>query len=183
MYISPHFDYCDTIYDRCITIQDRTGLETLQSRAARLTTGTLFRTSSDKLRLELGWDKLTHRRVMHKITLYHKLNQSNHLVPNYIKQMIPNTREQDTNRTLRNATTHSHERPHTTSYQRSFFIATNKQYDKLPNAVRSLPMSKFKAYVSKHRGSPQPPDFYAFGSKTGNIAYARLRNDMRLKNR
>ena len=86
---------------------------------------------------------------MHRLILYHKLYQSSRLIPNYIKQMIPNTREQDTNRKLRNATTHSHERPHTTLYQRSFFIATNKQYNKLPNDVRSLPISRFKKICRK----------------------------------
>ena len=120
IYIRPYFDYCDTIYDGHITMQDRTRLETLQNRAARLTTGALFRTSSDRLRLELGWDKLTTRRYMHRLTLYHKLNQSNTYIPRYLTEIMPNTREEDTNRRLRNANTHTHERPQTTSYQRSF---------------------------------------------------------------
>ena len=68
IYIRPYFDYCDTIFDGHITIQDATKLETLQNRAARLTTGSLFRTSSDKLRLELGWEKLSTRRQMHKLS-------------------------------------------------------------------------------------------------------------------
>ena len=52
-YIRPYFDYCDTIYDGHITLRDAIRLETFQNRAARLTTGTLFRTSSDNLRNEL----------------------------------------------------------------------------------------------------------------------------------
>ena len=54
MYVRPHLDYCDTIYDGHITIRDATRLETFQNRAARLVTGTLFRTSSDKLRNGCG---------------------------------------------------------------------------------------------------------------------------------
>ena len=35
IYIRPHFDYCDTIYDGHITVHDMTRLETLQNRVAR----------------------------------------------------------------------------------------------------------------------------------------------------
>ena len=56
-HIRPHFNYCDTVYDGHITINDATRLETLQNRSGRLVTGTLFRTSTDKLLLYLGWNK------------------------------------------------------------------------------------------------------------------------------
>ena len=74
MYVRPHFDYCDVIYDGHITVRDRNRLETLQNRAARLTTGTLLRTSTGKLRNELGWHRLETRRRIHRLTLYHKLS-------------------------------------------------------------------------------------------------------------
>ena len=182
IYIRRYFDYCDTIYDGHIPIQDRTRLETLQNRAARLTTGALFRTSSDRLRLELGWDKLTTRRHIHRLTLYHKLNQSNTYIPRYLTEIMPNTREEDTNRRLRNANTHTHERPQTTSYQRSFFITTNKQYNELPEAARGLTLTKFKAHIRESLGSTEPPEYYILGSKTGNILHTRLRNEMSILN-
>ena len=177
-YVRPYFDYCDTIYDTHITIQDATRLDTLQNRAARLTTGALFRTSSDKLRLELGWDKLTTRRHMHRLTLYHKLNQPEPHAPSYITQILPHTRGQDTRRTLRNAYAHTQERTHTTTYQRSFFIITNQQYNELPLDARCQTQTAFKKLIEEHLGTPQPPDFYTFGTKTGNILHSRLRNDM-----
>ena len=177
-YIRPHFDYCDIIYDGHITIYDAARLETLQNRAARLTTGTLFRTSSDKLRLELGWDKLSSRRRMHKLILYHKLSQPEALAPRYLTEIMPHTREQDTNRKFRNATTHSYERAQTTSYKRSFFILANKLYNELPDVVRSLRQNKFNKHITEQLGTPQPPEFYALGSKTGNILHTRLRNEM-----
>ena len=73
-YIRPHFDYCDTVYDGHITIHDATRLDILQNRAGRLVTGTLFRTPTDKLLLDLGWDKLSTRRRIHKLTQYHTFN-------------------------------------------------------------------------------------------------------------
>ena len=70
-YIRPHFDYCDSVYDGHITIQDATRLETLQNRSGRLVTGAMFRTSTDKLLQDLGWDKLSARRTIHKLTISH----------------------------------------------------------------------------------------------------------------
>ena len=64
-YIRPYFDYCDIVYDGHLTAYDERRLETAQNRAARLTTGALYRTSTDKLRLELGWDRLSTRREIH----------------------------------------------------------------------------------------------------------------------
>ena len=121
IYVRPHFDYCDTIYDGHITVQDATRLETLQNRAARLTTGTLFRTSTDKLRSDLGWETLTIRRRIHRLTLYHKLRSPAHHTPTYLIQLIPRTRAQDTKRSLRNENTNTQAPVNTTSHQRSFF--------------------------------------------------------------
>ena len=116
-YIRPHFDHCDTIYDGHLTIRDSTRLETAQNRAARLTTGTLFRTSSDKLRTELGWDKLTTRRKIHRLTLYHKLNaHGSHNTPSYITTILPHTRAHDTNRALRNSSHHTRTQTRTTTF-------------------------------------------------------------------
>ena len=106
-YIRPHFDYCDVIYDGHITVQDATRLETLQNRAARLVTGGLFRTPTDKLRTELGWDRLKTRRRIHRLMLYHKLNAPTQHTPNYIISIMPRTRVQDTNKRLRNSGTHT----------------------------------------------------------------------------
>ena len=112
IYIRPHFDYCDTIYDGHITIRDSMRLETLQNRAARLTTGALFRTSPENLRIDLGWEKLTIRRHIHRLTLFHRLAIAR--APNYITAIILNTRAQDTKRTLRNATNHTQHQIRTT---------------------------------------------------------------------
>ena len=177
-YIRPHFDYCDIIYDGHITVHDATRLETLQNRAARLTTGALFRTSTDKLRQELGWEKLSTRRQIHRLSLYHKLSLPESNLPKYIKDMIPLTRQQNTDKTLRNALTHTQERPHTSCYQRSFFVKTNKQYNQIPPTSKTLSSSAFKKHLVEHFGLPSPPEFYTLGSKRGNTLHLRLRNEM-----
>ena len=178
-YILPHFDNCDTIYDGHITLRDISRLETLQNRIARLTTGTLFRTSSDKLRRELGWDKLTTRRKIHRLTLYHKLStSSSDGTPTYITDIIPNTRAHDTSMTLRNAQHHTQIHAQTTTHQRSFFSLTTKQWNDLPEASKQLSHSDFKKWIKHQYSTIKPPIFYSIGSKILNIFHTRLRTDM-----
>ena len=178
-YVRPHFDHCDTIYDGHITIRDSTRLETIQNRAARLTTGTLFRTSSDKLRNELGWDKLATRRRIHRLTLYHKLNvQENHITPSYITNILPHTRAHDTNKTLRNANHHTQTQTRTTTFQRSFFTLTGKQWNDLPEHVKHLTCRGFKNWLKQQLSTPKPPLYYSHGTKALNTLHTGLRNDM-----
>ena len=177
-YIRPHFDYCDTVYDGHITIHDANRLETLQNRAGRLVTGTLFRTPTHRLHSDLGWETLSTRRRIHKLTLYHTFHDPQHQTPSYITTITPNTRAQNTGRTLRNAMSHTLTPNRTTSYQQSFFPSTTKLWNKLPESIRSRPHPSFKRTISERLGVPRPPTYYEIGSKLGNILHTRLRTEM-----
>ena len=142
-YIRPHFDYCDTIYDGHITVQDSMKLETLQNKAARLVTGGLYRTHTNDLLCELGWEKLKTRRQIHRLVLYHKLNTSEHH-PHYVTAMIPNTRARDTDRNLRNANAHTTSTIHTSAYKRSFLPTTIEQWNELPHDTQQLSHTHLK---------------------------------------
>ena len=178
IYIRPHFDYCDIIYDGHITIQDSTRLETLQNRAGRLVTGTLFRTPTDNVRSELGWEALTRRRRKHRLIAYHKLNDREQHSPYYVRSIMPNTRAQDTNVTLRNANTHTGSLHRTTYYQRSFFNTTRMQWNQLPEVMRQLNYSTFKKEIREQLGLPEPPSYFTTGSKQGNILHTQFRTGM-----
>lgn len=178
MYVRPHFDYCDAIYDGLITIQDATRLRTLQNRAGRLVTGGLFRTATDKLHTELGWDRLTTRRQMHRLTLFHRLKNPAQHTPNYITALITHTRGHDTNRTLRNAGTLTTTIAHTSLYQKSFFQTTSRQWNELSDTTRQLTQKPFKKHLREQLGLPDPPPFSSMGSKIGNVLHSRLRMDM-----
>ena len=157
-------------------------LETLQNRAGRLVTGTYFRTPTDRLLRDLGWDKLTTRRQIHKLTLYHTFNDANHPTPNYITAIMPETRAHNTGRILRNANTHTIPANRTTSYQNSFFISVGKHWNFLHESIRSLPHSSFKRAITERLGVPTPPTFYEIGTKTGNMYHTRLRTGMSVLN-
>ena len=150
-----HFDYCDSVYDGHITIRDASRLETLQNRATRLVTGTLFRTPTDKLLQDLGWDKLSIRRRIHKLRLYYTLN-NDHKTPTYIRSMMPNTRVHNTGRILRNANEHTIPSIRTSSFQQSFFPSTSKLWNHLHQSTRSLSYPSFKRAISERLGVLDP---------------------------
>lgn len=178
-YIQPLFDYCDVIYDKQLTLYDSQRLQTLQNRAARLTTGLPFRTPTNKLLRELGWDSLTIRRDIHRLCMYFKLINNNTTLPDYITEILPHTRQHDTNRALRHSSTRSLPPNNTSLFQRSFVPATTRDWNKLPESLRTiLSFKSFKRDVLRQYGSPTPPTYYTIGTKTGNTLHARLRAGM-----
>ena len=178
-YIQPYFDYSDVVYDGHITTTDSLRLQRLQNRAARLVTGAHFRTSTDRLRRDLGWDPLDARRRIHKLTLYYKLRntQSNH--PSYITSIIPQTRQHDTDRILRNADSQSQPQNRLTSFQRSFVPATTKLWNQLPLHIRKAKsLSEFKRALKDNAGVQAAPSYYSYGTKLGNTLHTKLRLGM-----
>ena len=176
VYVQPHLDYCDSVFDGHLTEFDRARLEKAQLRAARLITGTPRRTSSEALLKELGWCKLRERRQVHKIQLYHKL-KFHHLVPEYISAIIPNARANDIDRSLRN-TKNILTQPYarTTSYTTSFIPSTTKQWNELPTELSQLVNAKmFSKKLLEIKTPSKPSQYLMYGTKIGNVLHTRLR--------
>ena len=177
-YVRPHFDYCDIVFDGHITARDEQRLERLQTRAARLVTGTPLRTSTDKLRQDLGWDTLKTRRKIHKLLFFHKLTNTIHRQPEYIRQALPQTRITNTHRILRNYRTLTLPPNRTTSFQRSFIPATTRLWNMLPGTLRSeASRKKFQEGVSNLFSTPKPKPYFSFGSKIGNTYHTQIRTE------
>ena len=174
-YIRPYFDYCDTVYDGLITTSDALRLERLQNRAARLITGTMLRTPTDKLRRELGWTSMETRRKIHRLQLYYHIQASNPLTPHYIVSILPEKRISRTGRALRNADTLTQPHNRTSAFQKSFIPSTTKLWNSLPSLVRQSNYPTFKHALNKNFCPPRPPPFFTYGSKQGNILHTRLR--------
>lgn len=89
IYIRPYFDYCDAVTDGPIRMPGALRLEQIQSRAARIITGTMFRTLTLQLDQELGWKCPAIRREIHWLTEYHKLQCSNLSASRYSRCILP----------------------------------------------------------------------------------------------
>ena len=86
--IRPIIEYADVIYDSCTKyLADR--LEGVQMEAARICTGGMRQTSSEKLLLELGWEPLFKRRKWHKLIYMFKIVHG--LSPLYLSQICQPT--------------------------------------------------------------------------------------------
>ena len=176
IYVQPHLDYCDSVFDGNLTDYDRARLEKAQLRAARLIAGTPRRTSSSALLQELGWCKLSERRQIHKIQLFHKL-KFHLMVPEYIKTIIPNPRAIEMDRSLR-STSYVLTQPHarTTSYATSFIPSTTRYWNELPaDITKQLPFKTFTGKLLELMAPPQPNPYFMFGTKLGNVLHTRLR--------
>ena len=141
-YIRPILDYGDIIYDGHITITDQIRLERLQTRTARLVTGALYGTSSERLLDELGWDKLKTRREIHKLIYFYKLLDKRSNTPEFVKKLVPDSRRNTSNRLLRNSQNITQPPNHLESYKASFIPKTIKTWNLLPESIRNLPSTK-----------------------------------------
>ena len=175
-YIRPHFDYCDIIYDGNITSADSIRLQILQNRCARLVTGTLFRTPTDALLKDLGWERLEARRLIHKLLFFHRLYYNYPPLPSYLTNLLTDTRHDATGLRLRNAQLLSLPPIRLTSFRRSYIPATIRQWNLLPESLRNTPSPRdFSRQVWQRFGAPEPPALNSIGTKTLNIQHTRLR--------
>ena len=126
----------------------------------------------------MGWDKLTTRRRIHKLLLYHKINDPRLPTPDYITATLPPTRAHATSRALRNARSHTQTTVHTSLQQNSFFNATTRSWNELPIAIRTLEHKDFKKQIARDLSLHHPPKFYTMGTKKYNTLHARLRMEM-----
>ena len=93
-----------------------------------------------------------------------------------IQHILPQTRHTDTGHTLRNANNSTTILTKTTSFYRSFVPNTTRQWNLLPETMRSeTSTNKFKKQLSELYGALHPPDFYLAGSKTGNADHTKIR--------
>ena len=175
-YIRPHFDYCDLIYDGNLNASDAIRLQTLQNRCARLVTGTLFRTSTNALLNDLGWERLETRRLIHRLLFFHRLFYNNPPLPSYLTNLLTDTRRDATGLQLRNASFLSLPPIRLTSYRRSFIPATIRQWNLLPEEIRNISSRReFSRQVWQRFGAPEPPSLNTVGTKTLNTHHTRLR--------
>ena len=155
MYIRPHLDYGDVIYhNQRRDLMDL--VERVQYKAALVVSGCWQGTSREKLYEELGWESLSDRRWLRRLTIFYKI--SNGLAPHYLSDHIPKRNE--ITMTLRNRTG-SIPLARTYRYENSFFPYTIKAWKNLDEEAKTKPsVESFKIYLNKYI---RPPGHSLFG--------------------
>lgn len=85
-FIQPILEYGDIFLANC-TQYEKGEFEKIQTKAARIATGTTKLLSRDAFYMELYWESLNQRRKHHQFTLFYKM--INPLVPAYLTALIP----------------------------------------------------------------------------------------------
>ena len=155
---------------------DTIRLETLQNRCARLVTGALFRSPTNALLNDLGWERLETRRRIHKLLFFHRLYHNNPPLPAYITSTLTDKRQDATGLKLRNADLLSIPPTQLTSFHRSYIPSTIRQWNLLPVEIRNTKSrTDFTRLIWQRFGESQPPQSNSYGTKVGNINHTRLR--------
>ncbi len=147
-----YFDYADIVLDSA-SAASKFKLLSLQTRAARLITGSGPRTSGNPMYESLSWLSLQHRQDFHKCVMGYKCRNS--LAPSYLEIYFTSN---DTKHTYN--TSHSSQlrstKTRTSYYHRSFTVSGHKLWIDLPSIIQNcttLPTLKkalYKFYLTKH---------------------------------
>ena len=100
LYVRPHLDYGDIIYNRYdpdMRLNVTKRLEQTQYHAALAVTGTWRGTNRQRLYDELGWEDLYHRRWYRRLCHFYNLRKT--CSPGYLFDEIPSEREKSYNQT------------------------------------------------------------------------------------
>ena len=168
-------DYGDILYDNC-SEKNVKALERIQYNAAKTVSGAMHTTSYEKLLKELGWESLATRRQIHRLVLYFKMMRS--LVPPYLCELVPQTRQQRADHALRNPNRLTLPRCRTEKRRKSFVPKTTSDYNNLPDTLKQIPsLNQFKLKTNIHF-KPEVKPHYEVGDRRPNALLAMLRVGM-----
>ena len=165
--IRPILEYGCILFDGCST-RDYDLLESVQYDAARVCIGAMWNTNRQKLLVELGWEKLSNRRLYFKLLMFYKIKNS--LVPDYLNILLPSV--SDVRYNLHNPHRLRLPRARTDKYKFSFLPSAIEAWNSTPpDITSSLTVQIFK---SKHHFKSTAASYFSFGDRFYSIHHARL---------
>ncbi|MEW8548488.1 MAG: reverse transcriptase family protein [Candidatus Thiodiazotropha sp.] len=172
VYIRPLLEYASEVWDGCSQI-DSDRLEQVQLNAARIVTGLPMFASLNSLYLETGWETLSERRKIKKLSLMYKI--VNNDAPPYLQELLPNTVMNTSNYNLRNSQNFDIPFSRLCSFESSFFPSTLRLWNNLDLQKRnSESLSIFKRSI---RNIPYKSPCYLFvGERKYNVLLTRIRH-------
>ena len=132
MFVRPHLDYGDIIYDHPNNEHFKSKLESVQYNAALAITGAIRGTSRDKLFNELGIESLSDRRWFRRLTFFY--NIISNALPSYLSTLL--NRSSSSYPQRRSGYLH-HFIARTDYFSFSFFPHSVREWNKLDPAIQS----------------------------------------------
>ncbi len=145
--ILPHFDYADIIYEAG-NKGDLDRLQRLQTKAARIISGTSIKTSRINMFKSLKWLTLANRRTLNKCTMMYKC--MNNSAPPYLVTLFAN--KEHSHNTRHSSSLHV-PRARTEYYKKSFEVSGACAWNNLPDSIKYTDSicsfkSRLKEYLS-----------------------------------
>nr|CAH7733688.1 unnamed protein product [Callosobruchus chinensis] len=130
-----HFSFCDVVYDKCLTKFLSDKIQRVQNSCLRLIFGIRKYESVATKFIDAKWLNMKQRRLLHSLTLYHKIVICK--LPSFLYQKL-NFRHMVHNRNTRNRTQLTPAYHNTTLFERSFSYNVGKLYNNIPQSLRSF---------------------------------------------
>ena len=174
-FIRPVLEYADIVWDA--PDAHRHGLDILervQTEAARIVTGATARCSTEQLYKEVGWEKLSLRRRLHRSTMMYKIMTG--LAPESLLQKIPNRVEARTRYRLRNRGDLQVPFTRLVTYTQSFFPTAVRLWNEFTDAIRNSPsVASFKHNYLKVTPRPSTNPLVYRGERRTAVYHSRMR--------
>ena len=132
MFVRPHLDYGDILYDQAFNNSFHERLESIQYNAALVITGAVRGSSREKLYQELGFESLQQRRWYRKLCLFYKIIKNQSL--RYLFELIPTARQAYMTRNKNSVLLFNVKHD---NFKNSFFPSTVIEWNKLHSNIRN----------------------------------------------
>ena len=177
-FIRSILEYADCVWDN---IPDNLSirLESINTNAIRCITGLTVSTPRRLLYLESGLLPLKKRRKFHRLVQLYKIIHQ--LSPDYLHSLLPPTAGERNPYAIRNPNHFSNYNCRTEAYRNSFFPLTTREYNELPEEIKSAEsVLTFKSLLKKfiEFNVPKPPKWYSYGERKLNITLTQIRNNV-----
>jgi hypothetical protein len=175
-FVRPILEYGSIIYDSC-TIGQSKQIESLQSEAARLVTGTKKGTSITSIIQELGWESLQSRRSQAKLIKMFEI--VNKLAPKFLTELIIKFQPSEVHFT-RSHTQCNYNIPKckTTLLQKSFLVSGISGWNKLNESTKvAKSKAAFKKRLTKSFSVKTIANLFPHNtSRPNQVIFAQLRS-------
>jgi hypothetical protein len=170
--IRPILEYGDVIFDGCTDTAAKR-LENVQRQAALTCTGAYRHTKHTRLLEELGWPPLFQRRKQHRLNIMFKIQKG--MAPQYLLNLCPPLTRDRTPYNLRTGSNISTPQQKTSTYQKSYFPQSIKDWNMLALEVREIKtIDTFKEYQKKKSGFINNHLYHLYTTKAA-LNHTRIR--------
>ncbi len=175
-YMRPILEYASIVWDGCAEYE-KDLLDKIQNEAARIVTSLTRSVSLENLSQEIGWQSLSVRRQVQKLSIMYRANTNQ--LPSYMLNLFPPIINNVTHYNLRNQTDFVTPNARLEIYKRSFIPSAVQLWNGLDHTLRTIEnVKQFKSATVQQLYTPYNiPSYYLEGDRFSSVIHSRIRNN------